>query len=37
MDEKIIITDNDYNAILTNTIAVIDGARLNIARVINTN
>lgn len=37
MDEKIIITDNDYNSILTNTIAVIDGARLNIARVINTN
>ena len=36
MKQEIVITDNDYNAILTNTIAVIDGARLNIARTVNT-
>ena len=36
MNTEIEITDIDYKSILTNAIAVIDGARLNIARVVNT-
>lgn len=36
MNTEIEITDIDYKSILTKAIAVIDGARLNIARVVNT-